>query len=238
MNRRRPDAGGRERERMEIYHPEEKEVLREMRRVRRKAKRGRLAWGLLIWLALAAATGWFVFNRFYTLALVQGPAMGDTILSGSLVLCKRNNGAQPQQGDIVLYEHGEEWQVKRVIALEGDRVVISRYGEVRINGRVLEEDYIYGQAADTGILARRVNVPDFALFVMGDNRSLSVDSRFNNFGTISEESVIATAKYVIWPLYRLGSLVKADEEPQAVGSPTPALTARPTATPESNGGAQ
>ena len=233
---------------MEIYHPEEKEVLREMRRVRRKAKRERLGRGLLIWLALGAITGWLVFNRFYTLAWVQGPAMNDTILSGSLVVCKRNNGMQPSQGDLVLFEHGEEWQIKRVIALEGDRVVVSRYGEIRINGRVLEEDYTFGHAEDTGILARRVNVPERQLFVAGDMRSLSVDSRFSNYGTVPEESVVATAEYVIWPLYRFGRVAPAEKTEEipvieetpapsvAPGSETAMPTSMPTSAPAENGG--
>ena len=49
---------------MEIYHPRDEELLREMRRVRRAAKRRRLIWGLVIWLVLSIAAGIFLFNRF------------------------------------------------------------------------------------------------------------------------------------------------------------------------------
>ena len=90
---------------MEIYHPREEELLREMRRVRRSAKRKRLIWGLLIWLVLSIAAGLFLFNRYYMLAVVQGPGMGDTLPSGSLVLFRRaEEGNRYTAGDILLYE--------------------------------------------------------------------------------------------------------------------------------------
>lgn len=90
---------------MEIYHPRDEELLREMRRVRRSAKRRRLIWGLIIWLLLSIATGIFLFNRYFTLTVMQGAAMGDTLPAGSLVLVRRaDKGTQYTAGDILLYE--------------------------------------------------------------------------------------------------------------------------------------
>ena len=90
---------------MEIYHPKDEELLREMRRVRRSAKRKRLIWGFVIWLLLSIATGFFLFNRFYLLTVVEGPAMGDTLPAGSLVLVRRADGGENYTaGDILLYE--------------------------------------------------------------------------------------------------------------------------------------
>lgn len=90
---------------MEIYHPRDEELLREMRRVRRSAKTKRLLWGLLISLALAVAAGIFVFNRYYQFAVMRGPAMADTLPSGSLVLVRRaEEGRKYTAGDILLYE--------------------------------------------------------------------------------------------------------------------------------------
>nr|AHF26082.1 signal peptidase I [uncultured bacterium Contigcl_1764b] len=90
---------------MEIYHPRDEELLREMRRVRRSAKRKRLTWGLLILLVLSIAAGLFVFNRYYRFAVMHGVAMGDTLPAGSLVLVRRaNEGKSYASGDIILYE--------------------------------------------------------------------------------------------------------------------------------------
>ena len=90
---------------MEIYHPKEEELLREMRRVRRAAKRKRLIWGLVIWLLLSIAAGIFLFNRYYMLSIMNGPAMGDTLPAGSLVLVRRaEKDKSYTAGDILLYE--------------------------------------------------------------------------------------------------------------------------------------
>ena len=98
---------------MEIYHPRDDELLREMRRVRRAAKRKRLIWGFVIWLLLSIAAGIILFNRFYTLAIVQGPAMGDTLPAGSLVLVRRAEQSKSYEaGDILLYEKTMAAQVE------------------------------------------------------------------------------------------------------------------------------
>ncbi len=90
---------------MEIYHPRDEELLREMRRVRRADKRKRLAWGLSILLILSAAAGLFVFHRYYELAVMHGPAMGDSLPEGSVVLVRRTeSGVTYPAGSILLYE--------------------------------------------------------------------------------------------------------------------------------------
>jgi len=202
---------------MENYRPDEEEVLQEMRRVRRSDRRHRTGWSLLFFIVLAVAAGWFLSNRYFTLAEVRGAGMDDTLKSGNLVLCRRVGAEEkPRQGDLVLYSHGNDWQIKRVIALGGDRVVVSAEGEVRVNGDVLAEDYVTGSALDAGLQARRVNLNESELFVMGDHRGLSVDSRNADFGVIRDEDVIGIARYVVWPFYQIGELKR------------PAMPAQPT----------
>jgi len=90
---------------MEIYHPRDEELLREMRRVRRADRRRRVTWGLAVILILALAAGWFVFNRYYQLAVIHGPGMGDTLPEGSLVLVRKTEpGKTYVSGDIILFE--------------------------------------------------------------------------------------------------------------------------------------
>ena len=89
---------------MEIYHPRDEELLREMRRVRRSDRRKRIALGLAILLLLTIAAGLFLFHRYYQLAVMQGPAMGDTLPSGSLVLIRKADAGEAYApGDIILY---------------------------------------------------------------------------------------------------------------------------------------
>ena len=193
---------------MELYRPSEEEVLREMRHVKRKSKRKRLAWGLLIWLTLASVSGWYVFNRFYTLAVVEGAGMNGTLLSGSVVLCRRTQGARPRVGDVILFEHGSGWQFKRVAAREGDSVAISQNGRLWINGNALSGFKTDFSGYDAQLAKKPITVPKDSYFVLGDEYALSVDSRSSDYGFVKTEEILAVAEYTVWPLYRLGSLVQ------------------------------
>ena len=198
---------------MEIYHPKDDELLREMKRVRRALKRKRLITGLLVFLVLGCVFGWFVFNRYCTLAVFHGPAMGDTLADGSLVLVWRENGKEVKQGDIVLYETGAGTQIKRVLAREGDQVVVSPYMHLRVNGVPLEEPETTGRNLDAGIRTRRLTLEEDTLFMEGDQLSLSVDSRHADYETVREDKVIGKVRFVLWPVYRIGEAGAAEPEP-------------------------
>ena len=186
---------------MEQFLPTDHDVLQEMRRVKRHNKRKRLLWGLLIWSAIAAAAGWYIFNRYYTLAVVNGPGMNDTLLSGSVVLCRRTVGQAPKKGDVILFQHGTGWQIKRVAALAGDQIAMSQKGKLWINGKALE-GYTTGTGADADLQRHPLTVPDGEVFVLGDAYGASVDSRSAAFGTVPVEDVIGVMEYTVWPLYR------------------------------------
>jgi signal peptidase I len=203
-------------ETMEIYHPKDDELLREMKRVRRAMKRKRLLTGLLVFLVLGCIFGWFVFNRYCTLAVFHGPAMGDTLADGSLVLVKRSGGDETQQGDIILYETGTGTQIKRIMAREGDQVIVSPYVHLRVNGVTLEEPETTGRNMDAGIRTRRLTVEEGTLFMEGDQLSLSVDSRYPDYEVVLNEDVIGKVRFVLWPIYRIGA-VNADEPVQEGG---------------------
>ena len=188
---------------MEIYHPQNEELVREMRRVRRVGKRRRLLWGGLIALALTAVFGWLVFTRFFALAVCEGPGMSTALPGGSIALIQR--GTDVQRGDIVLFETENGWQMKRVIAVGGDRVVVNPYGEVRVNSSEVRADSFAGRTEDTGIIAWRLTVPEGELFVQGDQLSLSVDSRSRDFGTVAADKVTGKVSFVLWPLARFGT---------------------------------
>ena len=196
---------------MEIYHPKDDELLREMKRVRRVQKRKRLLWGLLVFLVLGAAFGWFVFNRYCTLTVFRGPAMGDTLADGSLILVWREGRTDLQRGDIILYETETGTKMKRVLAVSGDQILISPYAQTRVNGNTLEEPYTVGRTADTEVRVQRYNVEEGSLLVQGDQLSLSVDSRYPDYETVKTENVVGKAKAVLWPVNRMG-LIGGDEK--------------------------
>lgn len=108
----------------------------------------------------------------------------------------------PQRGDIIAFHHdtpAPEIFIKRVVGMPGDRVRIDR-GKVFVNGKLLSEPYVrYG---DTRSFPETI-VPRSALYVLGDNRIDSNDSRF--WGFVPESEVLGKAVAGIWPPRKLGT---------------------------------
>jgi signal peptidase I len=115
---------------------------------------------------------------------------------------------EPQRGDIVLFESpdgGEEPLIKRVVGLPGDRLEL-RNGELFINGERVEESYLERRSCARGMPKTcsfgPKSVPQNHVFMMGDNRTNSLDSRF--FGPVPEENLIGEALFRFWPPRRAG----------------------------------
>ena len=145
-----------------------------------------------------------VFTFVVRIIVVSGSSMENTLQDGDsmLVWCL---GYEPKQGDVVVLtqrSYQNDSLVKRVIATEGQRVDINyETGTVYVDGTALEEDYIketmrvpsYGEGLN------HVTVPEGCIFVMGDNRNDSADSRYPSIGIIDTRSVIGRAVMVVFP---------------------------------------
>jgi signal peptidase I len=171
-------------------------------------------------------------------------SMQDTIEDGQFVLVDRLTPRfNPyHRGDIIVFTPPENAEtgskepfIKRVIGVAGDTVSI-RDGKVYVNGIELDEPYVFKQdgvaqptTPDGGISSWPV--PDGMLFVMGDHRARSSDSRV--FGPIAIDSVIGRAWLRYWPLTDF-SVLPTDSHPELGGaSPGPGASATPSARPSS-----
>lgn len=131
--------------------------------------------------------------------------MAPHIASGEFVLINTiiYRMSAPARGDIIAFHHDgptPEIYIKRVIGLPGDHVRIDR-GNVFVNGSQLTETYV---RYPDGRSFPEVTVPPGSLYVLGDNRADSDDSRF--WGFVPENEVLGKAIAGIWPLGNLGSL--------------------------------
>ncbi len=128
---------------------------------------------------------------------VDGDSMKPTLLSGEYVMVNRVTYklGSPQRGDIIVFHYPKdprEEYIKRVIGLPGDKVEIKQ-GTVYVNGQALDESYLKVKSGDTGTW----RVPEGQLFVLGDNRNNSSDSR--EWGTVPMDYVVGKAVLVYWP---------------------------------------
>jgi len=114
---------------------------------------------------------------------------------------------EPKRGDIVVFPHNtdglKELFIKRVIGLPGDKITISD-GFVEINGKVLEEPYT--KDGTTPGSFKNYVVPDGRVFVMGDNRIVSIDSRSEEVGCISIKDITGKAILRVYPFGKFGLL--------------------------------
>ena len=149
------------------------------------------------------------FSFIVRLVDVVGSSMYPTLEDGDKIIVS-NLFYTPKQGDIVVFrkdEYREEPLVKRIIAVEGQTVDIDfERGIVYVDGEPLDEPYIAEPATDPENFIGPVEVPEGCIFVMGDNRNDSDDSRDNLLGTIDEDYVLGKAFFSIFPFSKFGSL--------------------------------
>lgn len=144
--------------------------------------------------------------------IVSGSSMEPTVQEHNFLLVSRQAytfGAE-QRGDIIVFksdlldEKGKKkLLVKRIIGLPGDSVTI-KDGNVTVNGTQLQEEYTQEDQTQ-GDLADYL-VPDGSLFVLGDNRDVSLDSRFPEVGCVNEEKVIGKVFLRLYPFHEIGGL--------------------------------
>lgn len=130
--------------------------------------------------------------------LVQGASMEPTLQDGQAVVCVRGRSFQP--GDLVAFSYGNKALIKRVIAGEGDTVDIDEHGIVSVNGEPLREDYLKEKTAGEVSMELPCVVPMDCWFLMGDNRSVSLDSRSSLVGFVHREQIIGRVRLRVWPL--------------------------------------
>ena len=132
---------------------------------------------------------------------IEGESMSPTFHNGNRVIL---NGAyrfqSPHRGDVVVFDppvRSTEPYIKRVIGLPGDHVVIEN-GEVTINGEPIDESYLHGVSTTCFHSAFcDIVVPEGTVYVLGDNRPNSSDSRL--FGPVDEDAIIGNVLVSIWP---------------------------------------
>lgn len=165
-----------------------------------------------------AIYAFIIFACFYLIptyvvqrTIVDGPSMEDTLHSGEHLMVEKISYHldQLKRFDIILfYPYGrdkDEYYVKRIIGLPGETVQI-KDAKIYINGEVLEENYGKNAITYAGLAEEPITLGDDEYFVLGDNREISLDSRYEEVGPVSRENIGGRAVLRIWPLNKFGLL--------------------------------
>jgi signal peptidase I len=180
--------------------PEASDVSKELDRLRYKKTYRRTLRSTVGALIVVAALAILVASLWLPVLQIYGNSMTPTLNSGEIVVSLKSN--QIEQGDIIAFYYNNKVLIKRVIAKSGDWVDIAKDGTVSVNGEVLEEPYVYEKSYGECDLTFPYQVPEDRVFVLGDHRSVSVDSRSSSMGCVAEEQIVGKLVFRIWPLKR------------------------------------
>lgn len=149
-------------------------------------------------IAILIATLWLPFLQIY------GGSMAPLLEDGEIVFSMKTSDFK--QGDIVAFYYHNSILVKRVIAKAGDWVYIDEEGTVTVNDVELDEPYVNHKALGDSNIEYPYQVPDGKIFVLGDNRTTSIDSRHSAVGCVAQEQIIGKILYRVWPFEDFGKI--------------------------------
>ena len=185
-------------------YPTVAQLEHELKRVRYQSRYGRVLRSTVFSLVVVAAVAVLVAVLLLPVLQIYGHSMTPTLEDGDIVVSIKGSDFEP--GDVIAFYYNNKILVKRVIAGPGDWVDIDKDGNVTVNGQALEEPYLQEKALGDCNIKLPYQVPDSRLFVMGDHRSVSVDSRNTAVGCVAQEQIVGRLVFRIWPLSGMGAL--------------------------------
>jgi signal peptidase I len=182
--------------------PSLNEIQSERKRIRRKDYYKQALRGTVSVLVVVAAVAVLIATLFLPILQISGDSMSPTLEHDEIVILVKTK--EFNRGDLIGFYYQGKILLKRVIALPDEEVAIDAEGNVYVNGEALEEPYVTDKGLGDCDLEFPYKVPGTGYFVLGDQRSNSVDSRNSVIGAISQDDIIGKVFIRVWPFSRFG----------------------------------
>lgn len=179
--------------------PEEivpEDVAAERERLEYRQKLRRVLSSTISALIVVAAIAVLLSSLLLPVIQVSGDSMEPTMSDGDILLLKKTH--KFRYGDLCCVAWQNKLLLKRVIAIGGDEVSISEDGTVTVNDEVLDEPYVINKSLGECDIEFPYTVPEGALFVLGDRRDTSIDSRNTVIGSVGDEQMVGEVIFRIW----------------------------------------
>ena len=183
-------------------NPTVQQLEKELRREQHKRSYRSTLLSTVSALIIVAAIAVLVSMLALPVLQVVGESMTPSIYEGEIVVAPR--GTAFQKGDVIAFYYNNKILVKRVIANAGEWVNMDQDGNVFINDTPLDEPYVSEKAFGDCNITLPYQVPDGKIFVMGDHRATSSDSRNTAVGCVAEEQIVGKVMLRVWPLSKIG----------------------------------
>ncbi|MCM1544821.1 MAG: signal peptidase I [Ruminococcus sp.] len=185
-----------------VSFPSIEQIEKERKRLSRVSSYKKALRSTIGTLVVVAAIAVLVATLMLPVLRIYGTSMSPTLNDGDIVVSVK--GASFVRGETIAFYYNNKILVKRVIAMPGEWVNMDEDGYVYIDSKRLDEPYLVERAIGECDIELPYQVPDGRLFVMGDHRSVSVDSRSSTIGCISEEQIVGRLVFKVWPIQNFG----------------------------------
>lgn len=186
------------------FGPTTEQIRTELERVRYRRTFANTLRSTIFILIVVSASAVLIAVLLLPVLRIYGHSMNDTLDEGDVVVSIK--GSSFKTGDIIAFYYNNKLLVKRVIGQPGDWVDIDEAGNVYVNQVMLEEPYLDSKAHGETNIELPYQVPESRIFVLGDNRDVSIDSRNTSVGCVAEEQIAGKIVFRVWPLDKMGFL--------------------------------
>ena len=187
-----------------ISMPTQEQLQIELNRIKRKNDYNKALSSTIYALVVVAALAVLVATLWLPVLKIYGSSMTPTLSDGNIVISVKTGDLN--RGDIIAFYYNNKILVKRVIAGPGDWVDIDKDGTVYVNDMEMKEPYLNEKALGDCNIELPYQVPESKIFVMGDHRSVSVDSRNTAVGCVAEEFILGKLIFCVWPFEAFGKV--------------------------------